>query len=1306
MAYPSAQNNYPGFQPQGPPVPGQNISSANSGSQGNVGMMGIPPKPGPGVNPQTMYAPPNGQVGGTSVIGSGPPLRTQHNHGHGQNMMQPGSLPLNHNGFPQQQYPSGGQSNVNSANDNRFSGPPTSAQTFHGPRADVGPPVAGQNTGLPNGPASVRPGPPVTSQYPGVPPPRQGPPAQRPMYPPPPSQASLLHSVQGFPQQRMSGSPATSVGGQSLRFPGHQPTPGIQLPQAGEPPPQMAPGPRPTYTPSSTATSSLQDSEPTSRKSSRAPSPVTSPIYDALEGQFTPISQGSTPGYGTPPPAGNGPASGSPGPPGPGAPSQDSKSGITGRRVYPQASNQMNYAGQQQSVGAQQFGGSLSQQFSGPPGQQTTGLFQQNVSGPHRQQFAGPPGPGQQVGGPPGPGQQFGGPPVSGQQFGGPGPGQQFGSLPASGQQYGGPPGPGKQIVGPSGTGQQFGVPSGPGQQFGGPPGAGQQFGATARPQFDGPPSQFGRQPGEQMGRQSLVGPPSGTQARPPHTGFQGGFQQPGFSLPQVGQQNIQRNYPAGLTSGFGQMSLEDPSRAVNLLQERQLILPTGPETPKANLQHDFKKVNCSPEVFRCTLTSIPQTSSLLNKARLPLGILIHPFKDLSQLPVIQSCVIVRCRSCRTYINPFVYFVDTRRWKCNLCYRVNDLPDEFSYDPISKTHGEPQRRPEVRSSTIEFIAPSEYMLRPPQPAVYLFVFDVSFNAVETGYLNVFCETLLDELDKLPGDARTHIGFIAFDRAVHFFNLAEGLSQPQLLTVSDVDDIFLPSPDNLLVNVHESKELVIDLLNQLPTLFEDNQETGNALGAALQAAYKMMSATGGRVTVVQTCLPTAGPGALSAREDPNLRKSKDVQNLGPATDFYKKLALDCSAQQIAVDLFLLNGQYADASTLACISKYSSGCVYSYPSFHAMRNPPQRDRLEADLRRYLTRKIGFEAVMRIRCTKGLSIHTFHGNFFVRSTDLLSLPNINPDAGFGMQMSIEDSLTDSPTVCFQAALLYTSSKGERRIRVHTMCLPVTNQLNEVFGGADQQTIVGLLAKMAADRTVTSSLNDAREAMINAAMDALSAYGSSLTSSQRAGNLMISYSLRLIPLYVLAMLKCLAFRVGSLTKLDDRVLALERCKTLPLYRLMQMIYPDLYPVHALTDENGLNLKEGVIAQPPHLQLSSANLDKHGAFLMDTGDDMYLLVGSAISDQFCQQVFDKPNFMSLENGLNMLPELENPTSERLRNFINYLMDQRPNGVNFTVIRDDSKERGLFFQHMVEDRSESTMSYYEFLQYLQKQLKG
>lgn len=40
--------------------------------------------------------------------------------------------------------------------------------------------------------------------------------------------------------------------------------------------------------------------------------------------------------------------------------------------------------------------------------------------------------------------------------------------------------------------------------------------------------------------------------------------------------------------------------------------------------------------------------------------------------------------------------------------------------------------------------------------------------------------------------------------------------------------------------------------------------------------------------------------------------------------------------------------------------------------------------------------------------------------------------------------------------------STLGERRIRVHTLCIPVTNQLSEVFSNADQQAVVALLSKM----------------------------------------------------------------------------------------------------------------------------------------------------------------------------------------------------------------------------------------------------
>ena len=53
------------------------------------------------------------------------------------------------------------------------------------------------------------------------------------------------------------------------------------------------------------------------------------------------------------------------------------------------------------------------------------------------------------------------------------------------------------------------------------------------------------------------------------------------------------------------------------------------------------------------------------------------------------------------------------------------------------------------------------------------------------------------------------------------------------------DAFLPRPDNLLVNLKECKELVRDLLAQMPHRFEDTHDPGSALGAALQVAYKLM-----------------------------------------------------------------------------------------------------------------------------------------------------------------------------------------------------------------------------------------------------------------------------------------------------------------------------------------------------------------------------------------------------------------------------------------------------------------------------------
>lgn len=45
------------------------------------------------------------------------------------------------------------------------------------------------------------------------------------------------------------------------------------------------------------------------------------------------------------------------------------------------------------------------------------------------------------------------------------------------------------------------------------------------------------------------------------------------------------------------------------------------------------------------------------------------------------------------------------------------MPEEFLWDPQTKSFGDPGRRPELQETTIEYIAPTEYM-------VYIFLINI------------------------------------------------------------------------------------------------------------------------------------------------------------------------------------------------------------------------------------------------------------------------------------------------------------------------------------------------------------------------------------------------------------------------------------------------------------------------------------------------------------------------------------------------------------------------------------------------------
>lgn len=52
-----------------------------------------------------------------------------------------------------------------------------------------------------------------------------------------------------------------------------------------------------------------------------------------------------------------------------------------------------------------------------------------------------------------------------------------------------------------------------------------------------------------------------------------------------------------------------------------------------------------------------------------------------------------------------------------------------------------------------------------------------------------------------------MGFVTYNKVLHFFNVKSNLAQPQMMVVTDVGEVFVPLLDGFLVNYHESQSVI-------------------------------------------------------------------------------------------------------------------------------------------------------------------------------------------------------------------------------------------------------------------------------------------------------------------------------------------------------------------------------------------------------------------------------------------------------------------------------------------------------------------
>ncbi|XP_035997872.1 LOW QUALITY PROTEIN: protein transport protein Sec24C [Fundulus heteroclitus] len=911
------------------------------------------------------------------------------------------------------------------------------------------------------------------------------------------------------------------------------------------------------------------------------------------------------------------------------------------------------------------------------------------------------------------------------------------------------PPGPPPASV-PSGqcntsmTQQQQPPPSQPSPYHSGPP----------PPRAQMPPTSMGQSHHLPPGPQGPPGPPGSLSQPPAQPGMQTGYPpqqngafgparapQPGYAGPYPGQQN----YGAPAPPPAAQKRLDPdaiPSPQASdmpaVQKSRHRIDPDAIPSPIQVIEDDKAKTteafttgirgqapplvttdfhvkdqgNASPRFIRCTAYNMPCTSDMAKQSQVPLAAVIKP---LATLPPdeAQPYIVdhgeagpIRCNRCKAYMCPYMQFIEGgRRFQCGFCSCVTEVPPHyFQHLDHTGKRVDCYDRPELSMGSYEFLATVDYCKnnKIPQPPAFIFLIDVSYNAVKSGMVNIVCNELKSLLDLLPRenpelDSVVRVGFVTYNKVLHFYNVKSTLAQPQMLVVSDVSDMFVPLLDGFLVNVNESRQVIESLLDQIPEMFADTRETETVFGPVIQAGLEALKAAdcAGKLFVFHTSLPIAeAPGKLKNREDKKLiGTDKEKTLFQPQVGFYNNLAKECVAQGCCVDLFLFPNQYVDLATLGVVPVSTGGSIYKYTYFQAQAD---QERFLNDLRRDVQKPVGFDAVMRVRTSTGIRATDFFGSFFMNNTTDVELAGLDCDKAVTVEFKHDDKLSEETGALMQCAVLYTSCSGQRRLRIHNMAVNCCSQLADLYRNCETDTIINHLAKYAFRGITNNPTKAVRDTLVNQCAQILACYRKNCASPSSAGQLILPECMKLLPVYLNCVLKSDVLLPGADVSLDDRAYLRQLIGCMDVAETHVFFYPRLLPVMKLESES----------LPVAVRDSEERLSKGGVYLMETGLHLFLWVGASVQQELLVNIFGTPSFSQIDPNLTSLPVLDNPFSQRLREIVDSFRAQRSRYMKLMVVKQEDRSELIFKHFLVEDKSASGgASYVDFLCHMHKEIR-
>lgn len=349
------------------------------------------------------------------------------------------------------------------------------------------------------------------------------------------------------------------------------------------------------------------------------------------------------------------------------------------------------------------------------------------------------------------------------------------------------------------------------------------------------------------------------------------------------------------------------------------------------------------------------------------------------------------------------------------------------------------------------------------------------------------------------------------------------------------------------------------------------------------------------------------------------------------------------------------------------------------------------------------------MKVRCSNGLQISNYHGNFTQHTFGAdLEYGVIDADKALAVMFSYDGKLDPKLDAHFQSALLYTTATGERRVRCSNIVASVSEGAMESMKVVDQDAVISVIAKEASARMTERSLKDIRNALAEKTIDILAGYRKNFSGSHPPGQLVLPENLKEFSMYILGLIKSRAFK-GGREPSDRRVHDMRLLRAMGPMELSLYLYPRIYSIHNLDAVDGFPDENGRLRMPTALRASFSQIEEGGAYLADNGQTCLLWLHAQASPNLIEDLFGSgmTDLHQLDPFLSSLPVLETHLNAQVRNILQYMeMNRGSKALSIQMARQGLDGAEYEFARLLyEDRNGEAQSYVDWLVHVHRQIQ-